>query len=198
MSSPSSTPALLVVPAGTVLFDDGKPCRGLPQIERGRVKVFKTFANGRELLLYHIEPGDSCVVSLSCLFTGEHYNARAVAETEVALRILPLLAVSSRLAEPAFRDALIAQFAHRISELMALVDAVVTHRLDQRLATLLLQHGTACPLTHQQLADRLGTVREIVSRLMRRFQDEGWVAGERGLVRILDPEALRRFGDLGH
>lgn len=188
----------LVMPAGTILFDDAQPCQGLPQIEQGRVRVFKSFPNGRELLLYHIEPGDSCIVSLACLFTGDRYNARAVAETEVTGRILPISEVQARLAEPAFRDALLGQFARRLSELMALVDAVVTHRLDQRLATLLLQHGEESPFTHQQLADQLGTVREIVSRLLRRFQEEGWVAGERGRVRILDAAALQAFRDLGH
>jgi len=197
-SSAGSPAATLVVPAGSVLFDDAQPCLGLPQIERGRVKVFKSFPNGRELLLYHIDPGDSCIVSLACLFRGERYNARAVAETEVALRILPLAEVQLRLADPAFRADILGQFAQRMSELMTLVDAVVTHRLDQRLAVLLSQHGAECALTHQQLADQLGTVREIVSRLLRRFQDEGWVAGERGRIRILDSCALQRFGDLGH
>jgi CRP/FNR family transcriptional regulator len=96
------------------------------------------------------------------------------------------------LAQPAFRAWVLGLFAERMADLTALVDAVAFHRLDQRLAAALLGHGPELAVTHQQLADTLGTVREIVTRLLRRFEREGWVELGRERVRILDSAALRR------
>lgn len=92
---------------------------------------------------------------------------------------------------PAFRNGVLGLFAERMADLTALVDAVAFHRLDRRLAAALLGHGTQLHFTHQALADELGTVREIVTRLLRRFEREGWVELGREQIRITNSAAPR-------
>ena len=130
--------------------------------------------------------------SVASLFSQAPYSLHAVAETPVSVRLVPADDFRAALDDAGFRDFVLHQFAQRLSDLLGLIDAVVTHRVDQRLAARLVAHGPDCMLSHQQLADELGSVREIVTRLLRRFADEGWVATERGHVRLLDTEALRR------
>ncbi len=180
------------VAAGSMLFAQGQPCPGFPLLEAGRVRVYKAFASGRELLLYHLEAGQACIASVACLICQAPYSLHAVAETQARLRIVPAAAFHAALDDAGFRDFVLHQFAQRLSDMLGLIDAVVTHRVDQRLAARLLAHAPDCMLSHQQLADELGSVREIVTRVMRRFVDDGWVTAERGHIRILDTEALRR------
>ena len=129
------------VPMGSVLFSDQQPCEGFPILADGRVKVYKALPNGRELLLYHIEPGQACIASIACLFGNSIYDARAVAESSVTFKLVPPDAFHAALEDPGFRHFVLHEFAHRLSELLALLDAVVTHRVDQRLAARLLVHG---------------------------------------------------------
>lgn len=183
----------LTVPDGTVLFDEQQTCGGYPLVLRGCVRVLKTSAQGRELPLYRVAPGETCVISSSCLLSDRPYPARGVAEGETALVLLSRGAFEGALAEEPFRRVVFALFAERLVTLMTLVEAVAFRRLDQRLAALLLARGPVLRTTHQQLADELGSVREIVSRILKGFADAGWVRGGRERVEVLDAEALREL-----
>ncbi|MCC6608585.1 MAG: Crp/Fnr family transcriptional regulator [Burkholderiales bacterium] len=183
---------VVTVPAGTVMFDEKNPCMAFPLLLEGTVRVSKTAPNGRELQLYRVVPGDACVMTSSCLLGHAPYAARGVTESDTTLVTLPA-PIFNRLVtehEP-FRAYVFGLFAERISDLMQLVEAVAFHRLDQRLAALLLGKGKIIRTTHQQLADELGSVREIVSRLLRSFADQGLVALSREQIEILDPGGLR-------
>jgi CRP/FNR family transcriptional regulator, anaerobic regulatory protein len=94
-----------------------------------------------------------------------------------------------------FRQYVFSLFAERLADLMALVEAVAFHRLDRRVAAALLGRGRVVALTHQQLADELGSVREIVTRVLRGFADQGWVQSNRGSIDVLDAAALRRVAE---
>lgn len=183
----------MTVPAGTVLFDDRQPCLGFPFVLAGGIRVLKLAANGRELPLYRVLPGESCIITSSCLLGRSDYNARGVAETETALVFMPRALFDELLSQPAFRDFVFHLFTERIAELMQLVEAVAFRKLDQRLAALLLGKGPSVHTTHQQLADELGSVREIVSRLLKGFAEQGLVSLAREQVGILDPAGLRRI-----
>lgn len=184
---------VLHVKAGTVLFDDESPCQAFPMLVEGVIRVSKTGANGRELQLYRVVPGESCILTSSCLLGHVAYNARGVAETDMVAVTLPQPVFSRLVAdhEP-FRNYVFALFAERIAELMQLVEAVAFQRLDQRLATLLLGKGKVVHTTHQALADELGSVREIVSRLLKSFAEQGLVSLAREQVEIVDAAGLRR------
>jgi CRP/FNR family transcriptional regulator len=183
---------------GQRVFDETRACLGFPLVDQGSIKVFKSFANGRELLLYLVGPGEACVVSANSLFMNRPYGASAAARGDVRLRVIPPQRFDALMGEVSFRRLVMAQFAQRMGDLMALVDAVVGHQLDQRLAQRLLAHraeqGEAFALTHQQLADELGSIREVVSRLLKQFADKGWIALERGSIRVVDAQGLQSVG----
>ncbi|MBT0961286.1 Crp/Fnr family transcriptional regulator [Denitromonas iodatirespirans] len=182
----------LRVPAGTVLFDDRQACEGFPFVLRGSIRVIKASASGRELPLYRVAPGETCVISSSCLLGHEDYNARGIAETDTELVLLPKAVFDELLAEPAFRGFVFHLFAERIADLMQLIEEVAFHKLDQRLAALLLGKGRVLHTTHQHLADELGSVREIVSRLLKGFAAQGLVKLSREQIEIVDAAGLRR------
>lgn len=150
------------------------------------------------MLLYRVEPGGSCIISSSCLLGHAPYSARGIAETPLVLQILPPETFDRLLAANAtFRDFVFHLFAERITELMQLVEEVAFHRLDQRLAKLLLGKSGTIHSTHQGLAEELGSVREIVSRLLKGFAEQGMITLGREKIKVLDREALRQVAELG-
>ncbi|QDF98310.1 transcriptional regulator [Azoarcus sp. DD4] len=186
------------IPAGALLFDDHQSCEGFPFVVEGSVKVAKCAPNGRELPLYRVSPGETCIISSSCLLGHEDYNARGVTESATRLMLLPKAVFDELLADRAFRDFVFHLFAERIADLMQLIEEVAFRRLDQRLAALLLGKGRVLHVTHQHLADELGSVREIVSRLLKGFAEQGLVKLSREQIEILDPAGLRALAGGAH
>lgn len=179
------------VPAGTILFDAHTPCGGFPLVLSGTVKVLQRYPNGREMPLYRVKPGESCLLSGSCLLGHSDYTATGIAESDVELLIVKPPDFQALMAsDGAFRAHVFSQFGERLATMMSLVEAIVYQRLDQRLAALLLAKGGPVHATHQALADELGSVREIVTRLLRTFEDRGWVDLERERIGITDRAAL--------
>ena len=179
------------VPAGTVLFHENAPCQGFPLVLAGEIKVSRSSGDGRSLELYRVVPGELCLVSSACLFRTQPLSAHGVTTRPSTLLLIPPEVFNRWLETPAFRNEVLGLFAERMADLTGLIDAVAFQRLDQRLAAALLGRGTQLALTHQALADELGTVREIVSRLLRRFEREGWVSLSRERIQIADSAALR-------
>lgn len=179
-------------PAGTVLFESSSPCQKFPMPLTGSVRVSRTGANGRELQLYRVAPGESCIITSSCLLGQNAYPARGVAEEDLTAVVLPR-ALFTQLIEqhPPFRAYVFNLFGERLAILMQLVEEVAFRKLDQRLAALLLAKGETIHATHQSLANELGSVREIISRLLKNFQDQGMLEMGREQIRIIDPAALR-------
>ncbi len=182
---------LLRVPAGGTLFDAGQPCRGFPLVLEGCVRVSKSSPAGREILLYRVEPGQACILSGGCLLGHSDYSARGIAEEDVTLLSIPPALFQTLMVEfEPLRRFVFAMYGERLAEVMELVDEVAFRRLDQRLAQLLVQRGPVLEVTQQKLADELGSVREIVSRLLRGFESRGWVKLERERVTVRDSRAL--------
>lgn len=180
------------VEAGTVLFSAHTPCGGFPLILSGVVKVMQRYPNGREMPLYRVKPGESCLLSGSCLLGHTDYTATGIAETDAEILVVPAADFHALMASDAeFRNHVMRLFGERLAALLALVEAIAYQKLDQRLAALLLARGDSVRATHQALADELGSVREIVSRLLRAFEDKGWVHLARQRIRITDREALQ-------
>jgi CRP/FNR family transcriptional regulator, anaerobic regulatory protein len=184
------------IPRGSVLFDENSPCQAFPMIIEGSVRVIKTAASGRELQLYRVLPGESCILSTGCMLGNTPYSASGVAESEITLVLLPPHLFHKLLGEHSpFRNYVFGLFAERITELMQLVEAVAFHKLDQRLAALLLGKGKVVHATHQQLADELGSVREIVSRLLKTFAERGLVSLGREEIELVNASALRQIAE---
>jgi CRP/FNR family transcriptional regulator, anaerobic regulatory protein len=182
----------LNVAAGARLFDAGRPCQGFPMVLSGSVRVARAAPNGRSLELYRVLPGEICLVSASSLFADNALTAQGDAIEPSELLLLSPAGFERLAAQAPFRRYVFGIFAERMEELMAVAEAVAFQRLDQRLAAALLGRGAALHLTHQALADELGTARENVTRLLRRFENEGWLELGRERIELRDPSALRR------
>ena len=181
----------LHVPAGTALFREGSPCQGFPLVLAGEVRVARGSVSGRSLELYRVGPGELCVASTSCLFGQSLLVAHGVATDNSELVVLSRAGFEQWVGDAGFRRFVFGIFADRLADLMALAEAVAFQRLDQRLAGCLLGHGATVQATHQALADELGTVREIVTRLLKRFERAGWLRLGRERIELLDAAALR-------
>ena len=178
-------------PTGTVLFDEGAPCRGFPLVLDGEIRVARGSPQGRSLELYRVGAGELCVVSTSCVFGRHAMVAHGTTARQTRPVVLSPPGFDAWCAQESFRRFVFGVFAERLADLMALVEAVAFQRLDQRLATALLGHGVAVHASHQALADQLGTVREIVTRLLKQFERAGWVRLARERIELLDAAALR-------
>jgi CRP/FNR family transcriptional regulator len=184
------------VRAGERLFDRNMPCEGFPLVLEGTVRVSTTSPGGREIVLYRVSPGESCILSGGCLLGHTDYSASGVAETDVRLLRLPPPLFNDLMAqsEP-FRRFVFDMYGTRLAEVMELVEEVAFRKVDTRLAKLLVQRGPVVEATHQALADELGSVRVFVSRMLRNFEERGWVHLERERVSVTDAAALAAFAN---
>jgi CRP/FNR family transcriptional regulator len=185
----------LRVPADTVLFDENAACQGFPLVLEGEIKVSRHSTDGRSLELYRVVPGELCLVSSASLFRSAPLSAQGLTTRPTSLLLITPSIFVQWLETPVFRNDILGLFAERMADLTGLIDAVAFQRLDQRLAATLLGRGQNLALTHQQLANELGTVREMVSRLLRRFEREGWVELAREHIHIRDSKALRAIAE---
>ncbi len=184
----------MTIPGGATVFDEDQPCQGFPLLLGGSLRVIKASANGRELQLYRVRPGESCILTSSCLLGHTRYQARGICEEEISMVLLPVPLFHSLFNQhPQFRDYVFQLFTERLTDLMQLVTAVAFHKLDQRLAALLITRSSPIRATHQVLADELGSAREMVSRLLKGFSDQGWVRLGREQIEVLDPAALAQL-----
>jgi CRP/FNR family transcriptional regulator len=185
----------VTVAADTVLFDDNAACQGFPLVLEGEIKVSRHSGDGRSLELYRVVPGELCLVSSASLFRNVPMSAQGISTRPTRLLLITPPVFAQWLEAPVFRNSVLGLFAERMADLTGLIDAVAFQRLDQRLAASLLGRGQNLALTHQQLANELGTVREMVSRLLRRFEREGWVELARERIQIRDSKALRAIAE---
>lgn len=181
----------ITVPAQAPLFQEGAPCQGFPMVLHGEVRVARGAQNGRSLELYRVGPGELCVASTSCLFGHSPMMAQGCTTEPTELVVLTPRGFDRWVADAGFRQFVFGVFADRLADLMGLVEAVAFQRLDQRLAGALLGRGTVIAASHQALADELGTVREIVTRLLKRFERAGWLRLGRERIELRDAGALR-------
>lgn len=188
---------ILTVPAGTVVFGPGKPPEHLLLLLDGRVRVQQTSEEGREIVLYRVAAGESCVMTTACLLAHEDYSAEGIAETDVRAAAIPRALfddLASRSVE--FRTFIFTAYARRMSDLFMVIEEIAFQRLDIRLAQKLIELARdtrQIRATHQQLAAELGTAREVISRQLGEFQRRGWIGQARGVVDLLDAAAIGRL-----
>lgn len=181
----------------TVVFGPGKTPDHLLLLLDGTVRVQQLSAQGREIVLYRVHAGESCVMTSACMLAFENYSAEGVAETAVQAVMIPLQTFDRLVGEStSFRHFVFSAYSKRIVELFHIIEEVAFQRLDVRLAEKILElaEGTMhLHLTHQQLAAELGTAREVVSRQLSEFQRRQWVKQSRGALEILDLDGLKQL-----
>ncbi|HHH48171.1 MAG TPA: Crp/Fnr family transcriptional regulator [Gammaproteobacteria bacterium] len=183
------------LPAGQTVFRRGDPCRNYLLVVQGSVRVQVLAANGREITLYRVRDGQSCVITTACLISVEAYPAEGVTEVETDALVVPQPVFEQALGSSAeFRRFVFANQGQRLGDLIRRVEDVVFGRIDVRLARLLMtlseQGVRPIATTHQQLASELGSAREVISRQLKQFAGRGWVGLGRGVIEVKMPAAL--------
>ena len=177
---------MMKAPAGTFLFGVGDLCNSFLLLLDGTVRVYVGSAEGREMSLYRIDPGKTCLLTTSCLMGQPTYPALGRAETAIYGFVISNPLFDELLTgSPEFRELVFKDFGNRLSIIIRLTQEVAFNKLDLRLAQFLLGQDVS-KITHQQIALELGTVREIISRLLKQFQEEGLVKLHRNRIEIAD------------
>lgn len=188
------------IPAGAVLFRPGDRAMGFVVVLQGRVEVFLNSASGRGILLYAVEPGESCVQTTLGLLADEDYAGEAVAATEVQAVMIPRGLFLDLMNEaPAFRAYVFRAFGQRMGAITRMLEQVAFQTVEARLARALLDlaEGAEVRATQADLAQRIGSAREVVSRRLDALARRGLVATERGLIHLRDAEGLRLLAEDG-
>ena len=179
--------------AGQTVFSPGQACSAFLVIKAGSVRVSTATEGGRELLLYRVGPGESCILTTACLLAGQDYDATALVETDSEALVVPKPVFDQLVAESdRFRRFIFGSYGERLNGLIALVQEVSLRQVDRRLARFLIERGAggSLAMTHQDIAMELGTAREVVSRLLKHFETDGLVRLERRRIVVSDPQRL--------
>jgi CRP/FNR family transcriptional regulator len=183
---------------GDVAYRQGQHCHNYVMCIEGQTRVFKTSESGREILLYQVGPGETCVLTTSCLIAGSPFPAESTAETDVLHAALPASTFHRLMgSSPRFRKFVLDNYGDLLSSLIMLVDEVAFASLDLRLARRLLAEANPEGIvakTHQQLALDLGSVREVISRYLSEWERMGWVQASRGSIEVKNRSALASYG----
>jgi len=183
--------------SGGVAYHQGWECPNYVMCIEGTTRVFKSSGLGREILIYKVGPGETCVLTTSCLLVGGTFPAESVAETPARLACLPAKTFHSLMTDsPPFRQFVLDDYGHLLASMISLIDEVTFRGLDERLARRLLAEADAegtVTKTHQQLALDLGSVREVVSRYLGEWERAGWIRTTRGKIEILSTADLASY-----
>lgn len=183
-----------VLESGAVAYQQGWECPNYLMCVDGRTRVFKASESGREMLVYKVEGGGTCLLTTQCLLSNSTFPVESIAEKQTMLAAIPKKSFHKFMAEiPAFRDYVIGDYTRLLGTMFSLIDTIAFATTEQRLARRLLTDATDVQVvskTHQQLALDIGSVREIVSRHVSDWERKGWIKSNRGQIEIIDRAAL--------
>ena len=189
------------VKKGTLLHDGSNECTGLLLVRTGQLRAYILSDEGREITIYRLFDRDMCLFSASCIMRSIQLDITVEAEKDTELWLIPPDVYQSVMNE----SAAVANYtnevmASRFSEVMWLMEQIMWKSLDKRLAAFLAEEAAiegseTLKLTHETIAKHLGSHREVITRMLRYFQSEGWVKVSRGTVEILDMDALEELSE---
>jgi CRP/FNR family transcriptional regulator len=193
---------LVSLQAGDTVFAPGLPATSFLLVLAGTILVRQLSAGGREIVLYRVTGGESCILTTACLLAGQPYGAEGIVESPHAQALaLPKAVFDQLMADSAeFRSFVFADYASRITALLQVLEEVAFERIDKRLAHKLLElagPGNRVQATHQELAVEVGSAREVVSRQLNEFQRRGWLRLARGQVVVTARAELERLATGG-
>lgn len=188
---------LVHVPKSHAIASEGSDCQQLALVLTGQVRVYKLADSGREITLYRITSGNSCVLTASCILSDTPFPAIAESETDVEALLIPSTPVHQWMTEsPAWSTFIFGLISKRLSDVIALLEDVAFHRMDERIATYLIalaSQGPTINITHHEIAADLGTSREVVSRILKEFENKELIKGERGKLSITNLPGLQTY-----
>lgn len=178
-------------PAETIILDIQSYIKSIPIVLSGSIKVIKTDEDGQEILLYYIKPGESCIMSFLAGLHNDKSKIKAVVEEDAEILLIPIEKAGEWIKEfPEWTDFIFTLYQKRFEELLEVVNAVAFQKLDARLLNLLNQkadlfHSKEISITHQQLADELGTTREVVSRVLKQIEKSKLIILSRNKISLM-------------
>jgi len=187
--------------AGEVLHDGSRECLGLLLIRSGQVRVYTLSSEGREVTLYRLFERDICLFSASCVMPNVQFEVIVEAEKDCELTVLPSCLFKNLMEEclpvASYANQLITS---RFSDVMWLMEQIMWKSFDKRLAAFLLEEsnlsgGAVLSITHEKIANHMGTAREVVTRMLKYFQQEGMVRLTRGTIEIINEGKLSALAD---
>ena len=195
----SDTVARRQIPRGTAIHRGSLDCTGLLVVEAGQLRAYILSEEGREITIYRLLEGDVCLFSASCMMRDIQFDVSIEAEKDTWVWVIPpdvyqeLMEVSAPVANDTN-----ALMSGRFSEVMWLMEQIMWKSFDKRLADFLLKESAlegaaALTITHEKIANHLGSAREVVTRMLRYFQGEGLVKLSRGCVELTDPKGLEQL-----
>ena len=177
--------------AGSIILSENAAIRAIPIITKGILKVMRTDEDGKEILLYYIKAGESCIMSFLGGLHNETSKVRAEVEEDAEILFLPVEKVALFIKEhPQWLDYIFRLYHKRFEELLEVINAIAFKKVDERLLALLkklteLTHSRSISITHEQLANKLGTARVVVSMLLKQLEEEGAVQLGRNKITLL-------------
>ncbi len=186
--------SLVPLPENTTVFSQGDSCQNFMLILSGSIRVFSRSESGREALLYRVRPGDTCVLTTSCLLGGHNYPAEGVTESATEAAAIPFNLFQEFMKKsPVFQEYVFGSFGRRLVDLISLVEGMHSGTIQARLARILLEkagESSTLNITHQELAFELGSAREVVSRQLKAMEKSGYLKLTRGAIILQDQAAL--------
>lgn len=185
------------IPSGATVFWEGDACHSLALLLSGQVRVFKVGESGREITLYRFGRGEGCILTASCIMQGGSFPAIAQVEQDAEAVLVPSNALKDWMNRFDFwREFVLGLLAQRLGNVIATIEEIAFKRMDQRLATFILERIQGeiqiLQLTHQEIAVELGTAREVISRILKDFEMSGIIRLSRGSIEVLDRIKLKQ------
>jgi CRP/FNR family transcriptional regulator len=177
--------------AGSIILNENSHIRSIPIVTKGMMKVIRTEEDGREILLYYIKAGESCIMSFLGGLHNETSKVKAEVEEDAEILFLPMDKVSLFIKEyPQWLDYIFRLYHKRFEELLEIVNAIAFKKVDERMLALLnrkaeLTRNKTLNITHEQLANELGTARVVVSRLLKQLEEIGKVKLGRNKITLM-------------
>lgn len=180
------------IPEGFLLIDIGDYIKAMPLLISGAIKIMREDANGDELLLYFIERGDTCAMTLSCCIGQKKSEIRAIAETSTKLIMIPIEKMSAWMGTyKSWQNFILQSYHDRMTELLEAIDTIAFFKMEDRIFKYLkdkamVNHDSIVQVTHQEIALDLHTSRVVVSRLLKSLEIEGKIKLQRNSIHVLD------------
>ena len=186
---------LISLDAKQKVLMQGSLCKDYLLVVEGSMRVQFLTRSGREVVLYHVNSGEDCVLTTSCLFANDGFPAEGITETEMSVIAIPAEVFHQTLQDSAvFRQFVFSTFGKRLTEVISRMEILCTASIEHQLAKALLflgKENSTINMTHQELASEVGTVREVVSRHLKKFEKSEWIQLSRGCIRLIDTTGLQ-------
>jgi CRP/FNR family transcriptional regulator, anaerobic regulatory protein len=183
--------SIMEVPGGAVLMEIGSVIKTIPMLINGSIKILREDQDGNEILIYYLQAGETCAMSLTCCMANETSKIKAIATEDVQMIRIPVRFMEEWMAFPDWRNFVMGTYRQRFEELLNSFDSIAFHKMDERLIDFLKTRGEVkktdtVEMSHQEIATDLHTSREVVSRLLKQMEKRGMIELGRNKVKLVD------------